>query len=146
MVETFHMPARQRRFNAVLRSLARVGIPLGPFSLLTVRGRKTGKHYTTPVAPLALDGKRWLISPYGEVNWVRNARKAGEVTLTHGRRQERFRIRELPPGESAPILKAYLTRFPVVRPSFAATAQSELAEFVAEASRHPVFQLVDPAT
>src|SRR5690242_4624214 len=103
MVETFHVPARQRRFNAVLRSLARVGIPLGPFSLLTVRGRKTGKNYTVPVAPLAWDGKRWLISPYGEVNWVRNARKAGEVTLTHGRRQKQFSIRELPPEESAPI-------------------------------------------
>jgi deazaflavin-dependent oxidoreductase (nitroreductase family) len=144
MVETYQVSARQRRFNAILRSLTRLGIPLGPFSLLTVRGRKTGKPYTLPVAPLTWEGQRWLVSPYGEVNWVRNARLAGEVTLTHGRRQERFAIRELAPEESAPVLKAYLIRFPIVRPYFAATSQSDLAAFAAEAPRHPAFQLVDP--
>jgi hypothetical protein len=58
----------------VLRSLSRVGIPLGPFSLLTGKGRKTGKSYTFPVTPIARESKRWLISPYGEVSWVQNAR------------------------------------------------------------------------
>src|ERR1051326_940883 len=129
MVKTYHVTARQRRFNAVLRALTRMGIPLGPFWLLTVRGRKTGKNYTVPVAPLTWEGKRWLVSPYGEVNWVRNARKAGKVTLTHGRRQEQFSIRELAPEESAPVLKAYLTRFPIVRPYFEATSQADLAAF-----------------
>jgi deazaflavin-dependent oxidoreductase (nitroreductase family) len=143
MAETFHAPLRQRIFNSVLRSLSRVGIPLGPSSLLTVKGRKTGKSYTFPVAPIVRDSRRWLISPYGEVSWVRNARATGEVVLAHGRRRERLGIRELSPEESAPILKDYLTRFALVRPYFDATPQSELAAFVSEASRHPVFQLVE---
>ena len=90
MAETFHAPLRQRIFNSVLRSLSRVGIPLGPFSLLTVKGRKTGKSYTLPVAPIVWDSRRWLISPYGEVSWVRNVRATGEVVLAHGRRRERL--------------------------------------------------------
>jgi deazaflavin-dependent oxidoreductase (nitroreductase family) len=144
MTVTFHAPLRQRIFNRVLRSLSRVGIPLGPFSLVTVRGRKTGKSYTFPVALIEQDGQRRLVSAYGEVSWVRNARAAGEVVLAHGRRRERFRIRELAPEESAPILKEYLIRFlPFVRSSFEATPDSELAAFVSEAPRHPVFQLLE---
>jgi hypothetical protein len=65
MVETFHLPARQRRFNAVLRSLARFGVPPGSFSLSTVRGRKTGKNFTVPVAVLA---------PF--IIWLKNAQRA----------------------------------------------------------------------
>jgi deazaflavin-dependent oxidoreductase (nitroreductase family) len=128
----------------VLRLLNRLGIPLGPFTLVTVRGRKTGKSYTFPVTLIERDDKRWLVSAYGEVSWVRNARAAGEVVLAHGRKREWLGTRELPPEESAPILKEYLIRFlPFVRTSFEATPQSELAAFVSEALRHPVFQLVD---
>ncbi|HEX2712888.1 MAG TPA: nitroreductase/quinone reductase family protein, partial [Candidatus Acidoferrales bacterium] len=33
----------------ILKGLLRVGIPMGPMILLSVRGRKTGKLRTTPV-------------------------------------------------------------------------------------------------
>ncbi len=145
MIKTFRAPFRQRIFNALLRLLTSIGIPLGPFYLLTVRGRKTGKSYTLPVVIIAWNGKRWLVSPYGAVSWVQNARAAGEITLTHGRTHERLSIREVSSEESAPILKDYVTRFPIVRRYFDATPQSELATFVSEASRHPVFQLMEQA-
>jgi hypothetical protein len=80
MAATFRAPLRQRIFGMVLRLLNRLGIPLGPFTLVTVRGRKTGKSYTFPVTLIERDGKRWLVSAYGEVSWVRNARAAGDLS------------------------------------------------------------------
>lgn len=131
-------------FNSVLLLLTRLGIPVGPFSIVAVRGRKTGKSYTFPVTLVEQDGKRWLVSAYGEVSWVSNVRAAGEVTVTRGRRRERLIIRELSPEESAPVLKDYLTRFfPFVRSYFAVAPEAEVAAFVSEAPRHPVFQLLE---
>ena len=56
--------------------------------------------------------ERWLVAPYGEVGWVRNARPA----LTRGRRVETVAIRELRPTEAAPVLKRYVTSVPITRP------------------------------
>jgi len=86
--------------------------------LLTVRGRKSGRLYSTPVMLVEEHRKRWLVTPYGEVNWVRNARAVGQVTLSRGRRTETVRIVELGPEESAPVLKQYITEIPITRPFF----------------------------
>jgi hypothetical protein len=94
------------------------------------------------------EARRWLVSPYGEVAWVRNARAAGRVTLARGRHAETVTVRELPPAESAPVLKRYITEVPITRPYFDVRPESPLDAFVAEASRHPVFLItprrVDP--
>ncbi len=142
MAKAYHVTARQRRFNALLVALLRLGLPLGPFYLLTVQGRKTEQRYRLPVTPLQHDDGWWLVSPYGEVNWVRNARAAGHVMLTRGRMQRTFQLRELAPAESAPLLREYLMRFAMVRPSFDVDPQASLEAFSAEATRHPVFQLI----
>jgi hypothetical protein len=84
---------------------------------------------------------RWLVAPYGDVAWVRNARAAGQVTLSRGRRSETLPIRELSPAEAAPVLQRYITRVPITRPYFDARPDSPLAAFIAEAPRHPVFHL-----
>jgi hypothetical protein len=87
------------------------------------------------------NGKRWLVAPYGEVSWVRNARAVGKVALRHGRRSEAVRITEVSSEEAAAVLKKYLARVPVVRPFFDVTPSSALPDFVAEARRHPVFRI-----
>jgi len=46
-------------------------------------------------------GQRWLISSYGQVNWVRNLRAAGEATLQRGRQTERICAVELSAREVA---------------------------------------------
>ncbi|MGO8948427.1 MAG: nitroreductase family deazaflavin-dependent oxidoreductase [Ktedonobacterales bacterium] len=142
MTQTFQMSTRQRRFNAVLVTLLRRGLPIGPFYLLTVQGRKTGEPRHLPVTPIIHHDQWWLVSPYGEVNWVRNVRAAGEVLLTRGRHRRTFFVRELTTGESAPILKEYVTRFAIVRPYFDATPEAPLEAFQAESAYHPVFQLI----
>lgn len=115
---------------------------MGNTYLLTVPGRKSGKPHSTPVTLVERGGQRYLVAPYGEVGWVRNARAVGSVTLSRGRARERIDITELAPAEAAPVLKQYAEEVPIVRPYFDADKDSSLAHFEAEAPRKPVFRLV----
>jgi len=127
--------------NAVIGPLTRVGLAGRHTYILTVRGRKTGKAYSTPVI-LIEDGGRWLVAPYGEVGWVRNARAAAEVKISRAGRSETLHIEEVAPEQAAPVLKQYLESVAVARPFFDVTPDSSLDEFVTEAWRHPVFRLI----
>jgi deazaflavin-dependent oxidoreductase (nitroreductase family) len=136
---TYGLGFWRRLANRMISSLLRIGVSPPHTYLLTVRGRKTGQPYSTPVTLVEQDGERWLVAPYGEVGWVRNARAAKQITLTRGRRSENVNILELSADEAAPVLRKYLTQVPVVRPFFDVTPRSSLRDFAAEASRHPVF-------
>jgi deazaflavin-dependent oxidoreductase (nitroreductase family) len=129
--------------NSMIGGLIRLGIGLPHTYLLTVHGRKTGTAYTKPVTLVEEDGQRWLVAPYGEVAWVKNARASGQVILTRSGKTETLGIRELALDESAPILKSYLRISPTVLPYFDAKPDSPVEEFAAEAGRHPVFLLTD---
>ena len=90
-----------------------------------------------------VDGGRWLIALYGEREWVKNARAAGEVELTRGRRTTRHRIEELGAEEAAPVLREYLRTTPIVKPYFDADADAPVEAFVAEAAGHTVFRILE---
>jgi deazaflavin-dependent oxidoreductase (nitroreductase family) len=140
MAKIYELTPTRRLANWLMKALLRAGVGPKASYLLTVRGRKSGKMRTTPVTLVEREGQRWLVAPYGEVNWVRNARVAGEVTLTRGRRSETVPVVELSPEESAPILKEYVKRVPVTEPYFDAAPDAPVEAFVAEAERHPVFR------
>lgn len=143
MAKTYRLTTGIKLVNTVSRALLRIGLPLGSTYLLTVKGRKSGRLFTTPVTLVEDHERRWLVSPYGEVNWVRNARAAGQVTLTRGHHSETVLIVELSPADRAPVLREYLRHVWVVRPFFDVIPSSPLEAFVAEASHHPVFLLSD---
>ena len=132
--------------NSIHIALLRPGVKLDGTYPLSVRGRKSGKIHTIPVRLVEKGGQHWLITTYGQVNWVRNARAAGQVTLSHGRISETVTIVELGPDESAPVLKDYLKQVSFVRPYFNVMPESTLDTFVVEAPRHPVFRIIGPAT
>jgi hypothetical protein len=88
-----------------------------------------------------LNGKRYLVAPYGRVSWVLNARAAGQVTLSRGSKKETLAIREVSEQEAAPVLKRYVTRAPVVLQFFKARPTSPVEDFIREANDHPVFEL-----
>jgi deazaflavin-dependent oxidoreductase (nitroreductase family) len=126
--------------NAIVTALLRAGVKLGAMTLLTVRGRKSGEPRTTPVVVDEYDGQRWLVSPFGEVNWVRNLRATGEAVLTRGHRSETVAVVELSAAEAAPVLKQIVARAPsFIRSHFDVTAASPLDDFEREAPRHPLF-------
>jgi deazaflavin-dependent oxidoreductase (nitroreductase family) len=141
VARTYRLSPFRRLVNRVVAPLTRT--PLAPphTYLLTVPGRRSGRLRSTPVT-LIENGERWLVAPYGEVEWVKNARAAGEVTLSRRGRSERLRIEEATPEQAAPVLKRYLRMGSVVvRPFFEARRSAPLADFAAEAHRHPVFRL-----
>ena len=103
--------AVEKLFNRAFGFL--VGLGLGPshIYLLEVRGRKTGKLFSTPIDLLDLQGKRYLVAPRGRTQWVRNAEAAGEITLKKGSKRQKFRLHPIPDAEKPQILKAYLDTF-----------------------------------
>jgi deazaflavin-dependent oxidoreductase (nitroreductase family) len=133
-------PAR-RSINALVRPLARLGLTGPRTFLLTVPGRRSGKLWSTPVSIVREGGALWLVAPYGDRNWVRNARVAGWVELRRGRTRERFSIRELPPAEAVPVLREYYRQGRVTRPFFSVSLASPHEDWLDEAPRHPVFRL-----
>lgn len=141
MARSYRLTSFRRAINSAVKPLAKRGIAGRHVYVLAVGGRKTGRRYETPVT-LIEDGDRWLVSPYGEVNWVRNARVAGEVELIRARRTETLRIEEAGAEQAAPVLKRYLKAVVVVRPFFDVKPGSSIEEFAREAPRHPVFRLI----
>src|SRR5262245_29802128 len=94
--------------NPAVSLLTLLGISLRGSRILAVRGRTSGEWRQTPVNPLTLDGRRYLVAPRGTTQWVRNLRASGAGLLRLGRTVERFRAVEVPDEEKPPILRAYL--------------------------------------
>jgi deazaflavin-dependent oxidoreductase (nitroreductase family) len=98
-------------FNPMVRGLTRLGISVAGSRELRVRGRNSGQWRSTPVNLLTVDGRRYLVSPRGTTQWVRNIRVSGAGELRHGRRTEAFRAVELPDSEKVPVLRGYLRKW-----------------------------------
>ena len=134
---------RRKILNWLITPPARLGLAGKRTHILTVRGRRTGRRYSTPVQ-LVIDGeRRWLVAPYGEREWVKNARAAGEVDLTRALKTTRHAVEEVGPSEAAPVLREYVRTTPVVKRFFGVDPDDPLDAFVAEAPKHPVFRVLD---
>jgi deazaflavin-dependent oxidoreductase (nitroreductase family) len=132
---------RARRFgDAVIGVLIRAGVVPHSY-LLTTTGRRTGRVRTNPVTLVEHGERRWLVAPYGPVSWVLNARAAGRVVLRRRGQRLDCALREVSAAEAGPILKEYIAMARPTRPYFHATPDAPVEEFVAEAGRHPVFEL-----
>jgi deazaflavin-dependent oxidoreductase (nitroreductase family) len=137
-----YRPSRGRRVgDAIMSVFIRAGLVPSSY-LLTTRGRKTGRPRTNPVTVVEHDGKRWLVAPYGPVSWVHNARAAGRVTLRRRLDTREYAVREVSAQEAGPVLKRYVRIATATRPYFQATKDSPVQDFIAEADRHPVFELI----
>ena len=135
-----------RMFNRVFGCL--VGHGLGPPHnyLLQVRGRKSGRVYSTPVDVLMHGGALYLVAGRGYTQWVRNAQASGLVTLKKGATREEFQVRAVPDADKPTVLKAYLDRFKrTVQRYFPLPAGSPAKDFAPLAERYPVFELVPVA-
>jgi len=132
----------EKIFNRFFGFLVGIGLPFPHKYLLQVRGRKSGKLYSTPINLLEWKGKRFLVAPRGRTQWVRNAEAAGEVTLKKGSTRIRFRLRPVAETEKPEILKAYLDGFKSeVQRYFPVAAGSPAESFVEVAGSYPVFEL-----
>jgi deazaflavin-dependent oxidoreductase (nitroreductase family) len=141
MATSYRLGRTRRLINAVVTPLVRFGLAGRNTYLLTVEGRTSGRRYSTPVTLVVDDEGRWLVAPYGERNWVKNARTAGWVELSRAGTTERFCVTELEAAEAGPILRKYLRKYWLTSPFFDVKASAPVEAFIAEAPRHPVFRL-----
>lgn len=95
-------------FNRAVAGLTRAGVSVAGSRVLEVQGRKSGEWRRTPVNVLTLDGVRYLVSPRGDSQWVRNIRVSGQARLVLGRRAESIAVTEIADDEKVPLLRAYL--------------------------------------
>jgi len=124
-----------------------------------MRGRRSGKLRTVPIGMIELDGRSFVQASYGEIGWVANLRADGEATVTHpGGRRIPVQAIELSPEEGGAVLWRALQRFrrsrvmrallgPHFRPPIGVLwrlqirVDDTLEEYIAEARRHPLFEL-----
>ncbi len=64
------------------------------------------------------------------------------MTLSRRRDRRDYAIREVTPLKAGPVLQRYIRIAPATRPYFQAGKDSAVEDFVAEAERHPVFELM----
>lgn len=138
--------ALERLFNKAFGAL--VGWGLGPrdYYLLQVKGRRTGRVYSTPVSVVEIGGAMFLVAPRGRTQWARNVEAAPDVTLARGSLRRACRVRPIPDAEKAPVLRAYLARwrFEVARFFEGVAASPSDDELRRVAGRYPVFRVEMP--
>ena len=143
MPRAYRFGPTRRAVNVAMTALLRLGIPAPQRTsyLMTTRGRRTGTSRTVPVNLVVEGGRRWLVSPYGDVGWVHNLRAEPILTLGRGRHRESLIAHEIAPADAGPILKRYVSQVRITAPYFDAKASAPESEFVGEAAHHPVFEL-----
>ncbi|HEX2142074.1 MAG TPA: nitroreductase family deazaflavin-dependent oxidoreductase [Candidatus Limnocylindria bacterium] len=142
-------PLFVRLFDPVARRLLKAGAPMGPNTLLTVRGRKSGQPRTAAVALVEIGERRWVISAFGDTHWVRNLRDAGEGLLRVAGREEPVRAVELTHAEAEAFFRDVLAPY-VAGMGFPMRMVGRIftrdvsADPEATAARRPVFELSRP--
>jgi len=142
MTKTYRLSPITRVANGVFSMMTRRGRGASYRYMLTVEGRKSGAARSTPVDVMEVDGQRWLVAPYGEVNWVKNARASGQLELARGGTSSRWKAEEVRGLEAVPAIRRYITSLPVTAAYWEVDADSPDEAISAASERHPVFRLV----
>ena len=130
-------------FNRAFRRLTRLGISVLGSRELRVIGRRSGVARTTVVNLLDHGGRRYLVAPRGETEWVRNLRAAGTGELRVGRRVESFTYVEIADADKVEVLRTYLRRWKWEVGQFFQGVGPDATddELLAIAPGYPVFEL-----
>ena len=143
-------PALIRASRPITGRLLRLGLRMGPNWLLTVRGRRSGQPRTAPVAVVQLEGRRWVVATFGDVNWARNLRAAREGEIRIRGRSDRIHAVELSQNEAAEFFRdvvvPYVDRLPfawrlLVRLLVRLAAPEIFSDPDRAARERPVFEL-----
>jgi deazaflavin-dependent oxidoreductase (nitroreductase family) len=140
------LPRWLRPANRFVRLLTRLGLRLGTIHVLTVPGRRSGAPRPTPVSPLTVDGRRYVVAGVPQGDWARNVRAAGRGELAHGRRKQAVTLDEVTdPGVRAEVMRAFPREVPHGVPMFVKlglVAKADPDEFAAAADRVAVFRIM----
>lgn len=146
MTKTYRLGPITRVANCLFSVMTRRGRGADYRYILTVEGRKSGLAKSTPVDVMEVNGQRWLVAPYGEVNWVKNARASGQVELSRGGTPSRWKAEEVRGLDAVPAIRRYITSVPVTAAYWEVGGQSSDEAVSAASEKHPVFRLVPLGT
>jgi deazaflavin-dependent oxidoreductase (nitroreductase family) len=125
--------------------MSRFGFTMGPVCVLTVPGRRTGKPRSTPVSPLTVSGRRYVVAGLPDSDWARNVRAAGHGQLSRGRRHKPVTLTEVTDSPlKEQVMRAYPREVPKGAPMFAQfgiVSSPDPEAFAAAASRVAVFEI-----
>ena len=131
--------------NRLVRLLTRLGLRLGTVHVLTVPGRHSGAPRPTPVSPLTVDGRRYVIAGLPDGDWARNVRAAGRGELAHGRRRQAVTLEEVTdPDVCRDVMRAFPREVPHGVPMFVKlglVTAGNPDEFAGAADRVAVFRI-----
>lgn len=139
MAKDYRAGAGQRAFNIIFRRLAKRDKGAPYLHVLTVTGRTSGREYSVPVDVMDVDGDRYLVAPYGEVNWVRNLRASKIATLRRGVHNREYDAVEVEPTQSVAAIREYVRLVPVTKAYWNVNEHSTDDEVIEDAHGHPVF-------
>ena len=94
--------------NKLFIRMSRLGLSFGGESpvMLTMAGRKSGHERSTPVTPMVVSGREYVVAGFPGADWVANVRAAGEATVARGRSVRRVRMVELSTDDARPLLRS----------------------------------------
>lgn len=145
MSDTGTLPGWLKPANRVVKSLHRLGVPLGTIHIITIRGRTSGEPRSTPVSPLTVNGRRYVIAGLANSGWAKNARAAGHAQLSKGRAHEDIDLIEVTdPAARKRVMTAFPTEVPhgvqfFIRIGLVTSADP--AEFAAASDNVAVFEV-----
>lgn len=90
----YRLSLSRRILNRIVRYWIRLGLPPRKYHILTVKGRLSGRLHSTPVSVVQINEHCWLVAPFGQRNWVKNARVARQITLSRGEHSEDLTVEE----------------------------------------------------
>jgi deazaflavin-dependent oxidoreductase (nitroreductase family) len=141
----YHKPSGMTKlFNSIFGLFAGTGLTPGKNVMIEVKGRRSGQPRSVPVNIVEYDGQRYLVSPRGESEWVRNVRASGgQAVFRHGKRTS-VSLQELPAAERAAIIQKYLRENAMsTRQHFGIDPKADISEFERIAPLHPVFRVTE---
>lgn len=141
MTRMYRRTRINRLLNVVFSAMTRRGRGAGYRYVLTVDGRRSGLPRSTPVDVMDVDGQRWLVAPYGDMNWVRNVRAARQLTLSRGGTCSRWTAAEVRGPDAVPAIRRYIASVPVTAAYWEVDAGSPDEAVAAASGQHPVFRL-----
>ena len=86
MAIKFKVDTSRRLADGISKAFLSLHLAPQGYYLLTTIGRKTGIPRSNPVTLIEEGEHRWLVSPYGNVSWVYNAKASGNVPQSKPRR------------------------------------------------------------
>ncbi|MFZ0013241.1 MAG: nitroreductase/quinone reductase family protein [Acidimicrobiia bacterium] len=138
MPNSYEVTTWTRVANWITGRMAALGV--GNFAVLTTTGRSSGEPRRVTLAPISDADGEYLVSPYGNVAWVLNARAQPMARLREGRSVREVLLVDVT-GTKPDLVKEYYDRESFARRFMDVPPDADVAAFASVGERFPVFRI-----